>query len=51
MQTTEVLNRDLPCLPFFARPNQLGINAKFENVVPSVLWNFAGIHKWQLVEQ
>ncbi len=50
MQTTEVLNRDLPCLPFFARPNQLGINAEFQNVVPSVLWNFAGIHNWQLVE-
>jgi len=50
-QVTEVLNNDLPCLPFFARPFQLGVNAKFQNVVPSVLWNFAGVQNWRLVEE
>ena len=45
-QLTALLTQDLPTFPAFWRPNPVIVQAKFNNVVPSVLNVYSGIHMW-----
>jgi peptide/nickel transport system substrate-binding protein len=49
-QVTAILNQDLPCFPAFWRPNPLVANAKFGNVLPSVVHTYGSIHEWCVEE-
>jgi peptide/nickel transport system substrate-binding protein len=47
-QLQSIVNEDLPTFPAFWRPNPLVANSKFQNVVPSVIHTYGGIHNWRL---
>jgi len=49
-QVQAKLNEDLPTVPIFWRPNPMVVNAKFDNVVPSGIHTYGGIHDWCLAE-
>jgi peptide/nickel transport system substrate-binding protein len=49
-QVQNKLNEDLPTVPIFWRPNPMVVNANFDNVVPSGIHTYGGIHNWCLVE-
>jgi peptide/nickel transport system substrate-binding protein len=49
-QVQAQLNSDLPTVPMFWRPNPLVVNAKFQNVVPSGIHTYGGIHNWCIEE-
>jgi peptide/nickel transport system substrate-binding protein len=40
------LNKDLPTMPEFWRPNPLVVNAKFQKVVPSGIQTYGGVQNW-----
>ncbi|MFZ5916480.1 MAG: ABC transporter substrate-binding protein [Chloroflexota bacterium] len=45
-QVQDLLNEDLIGFPAFWRPNPLVANARYGNVVPSVLHTYGGVHNW-----
>ena len=47
-QIQNQVNADLPTVPMFWRPNPLVVNAKYDNVVPSGIHTYGGIHNWCL---
>jgi len=49
-EATTAIMADLPGFPAFWRPNLLVAGSQFENVVPSVLYNYGSIHQWRLKE-
>ncbi len=50
-QVQAQLNEDLPTIPMFWRPNPLVVNAKYDNVVPSGIHTYGGIHNWCLASE
>lgn len=47
-QIATLVNNDLPTFPSFWRPNPLVTRAEFENITPSVIHTYGGVHQWRL---